>query len=152
MRSIDRLPAGTSSTFLEQAAQTASNASTYCPHGHCIVDALAAQYRALTPATAAGAKANALRFPLHLVGDLHQPLHTTTNGDRGGNCVPVTYFDWPPQESQTTPDDYSPNLHSVWDGSTIRTLMSAHQLADARALGDYIVSQHARRPPSLRRP
>jgi hypothetical protein len=27
----------------------------------------------------------ALRFVVHLIGDLHQPLHVGDNGDRGGN-------------------------------------------------------------------
>jgi hypothetical protein len=88
-------------------------------------------------------KANALRFVMHFVGDLHQPLHTTTNGDRGGNCVPVTYYDRVPQKNQNGGGDYSPNLHSVWDSSTIRTLMTKQGLGDALALAKYIIAQHA---------
>lgn len=40
---------------------------------------------------------------VHLVGDLHQPLHVGTGEDRGGNDIKVTYF------NQNT------NLHTVWD-------------------------------------
>jgi len=29
---------------------------------------------------------------VHFVGDVHQPLHSLTNGDRGGNCLPITYY------------------------------------------------------------
>ncbi len=54
-------------------------------------------------------KAKALRYLIHLVGDLHQPLHTTSNNDRGGNCTPVQFFD----------DPKIANLHSVWDGMII---------------------------------
>ena len=85
-------------------------------------------------------KGNALRFLLHFVGDLHQPLHAVTNGDRGGNCVPVTYHDRSPQVNAN--GDFSPNLHSVWDSNTIRTLMTTRGLADARALADFVVAQH----------
>jgi hypothetical protein len=85
------------------------------------------------------AKGNALRFLLHLVGDLHQPLHAASNGDRGGNCVPVTYYDRSPQQNAN--GDFAPNLHSVWDTTTIRTLMATRGLADARALASYIVAQ-----------
>src|SRR5262249_36215325 len=85
-------------------------------------------------------KGHALRFLLHLIGDLHQPLHATTNGDRGGNCVPVTYFDRSPEQSPN--GGFSPNLHAVWDTNTIRTLMTARHLADARALADFIIGQH----------
>lgn len=45
----------------------------------------------------------ALRFIVHLVGDLHQPLHVGKCCDRGGNEVKVTWFGKPS------------NLHSVWD-------------------------------------
>ena len=38
-------------------------------------------------------RGDAVRFITHFVGDLHQPLHAITNGDRGGNCLPATYFD-----------------------------------------------------------
>ncbi len=51
-------------------------------------------------------KARALRYLIHLVADLHQPLHTTTNNDRGGNCTPVQFFGTMPIT----------NLHAVWDG------------------------------------
>lgn len=45
----------------------------------------------------------ALRFALHIIGDLHQPLHAGNGTDRGGNQVAVEFF------SQET------NLHRVWD-------------------------------------
>jgi hypothetical protein len=118
---------------------TASNEPAYCPGGNCAVDAIVAQFRALTTSPDAAVKGRALRFLLHLVGDLHQPLHATSNGDRGGNCVPVTYYDQRPQANPR--GDFSPNLHSVWDGSTIRTLMTARGLPGARALAAYIVAQ-----------
>ena len=49
----------------------------------------------------------ALRFLIHFVGDLHQPLHVGREEDQGGNKITVTWFD-----KQT-------NLHSVWDGSLV---------------------------------
>lgn len=48
-----------------------------------------------------------LRFIVHIVGDLHQPLHVGNGTDRGGNDVKVTWFR----------DDT--NLHSVWDSKMI---------------------------------
>jgi len=51
-------------------------------------------------------RAKALRYLIHLVGDLHQPLHTTANNDQGGNCTPIQFFS----------DPKITNLHSVWDG------------------------------------
>ncbi|WP_187334931.1 S1/P1 nuclease [Novosphingopyxis iocasae] len=49
----------------------------------------------------------ALAFVVHLVGDLHQPMHVGDGTDRGGNNVRVTFF-----------GDRT-NLHSVWDTSLI---------------------------------
>ncbi len=49
----------------------------------------------------------ALMFLVHLVGDLHQPLHCAPAGDQGGNAVKVWLF------GEET------NLHRVWDGGLI---------------------------------
>ena len=49
----------------------------------------------------------ALRFIVHLVGDLHQPLHSGNGTDRGGNDVKLKYF-WE-----------DTNLHRVWDSNMI---------------------------------
>ena len=49
----------------------------------------------------------ALRFVVHLVGDLHQPLHAGTCCDRGGNDVKVKWF------------GKDTNLHAVWDTSLV---------------------------------
>ena len=52
-------------------------------------------------------KALALKFIIHIVGDVHQPLHTGNGDDRGGNDVRVRWFG-----NET-------NLHSVWDTQMI---------------------------------
>lgn len=60
----------------------------------------------------------ALRFVVHLVGDLHQPLHSGTGTDRGGNDRRVTFF------------GRSTNLHSVWDSGLIdETQLSFSEMA-----------------------
>ena len=67
----------------------------------------------------------ALRFTVHIIGDLHQPLHNGRAGDRGGNDVKVTWF------------GQSSNLHSVWDSGMIDARQLSHsELADwlARAI------------------
>lgn len=81
----------------------------------------------------AQARADALRYVIHFVGDLHQPLHTTTNDDRGGNCVPVAFFDHAPVETNPVKEDYKPNLHGVWDTDIIEHYAhgrTAQQVAD----------------------
>jgi hypothetical protein len=49
----------------------------------------------------------ALRFIVHIIGDLHQPLHAGNGIDKGGNDVKLEFF-W---------DDS--NLHRVWDSGLI---------------------------------
>lgn len=50
-----------------------------------------------------------LKFLVHLVGDLHQPLHVGRGDDRGGNDIKVTWFGTPS------------NLHRVWDSDMIES-------------------------------
>lgn len=85
----------------------------FCGKEGCVVSAIAEQVAILKDPNANGAKrAEAVRYIIHFVGDLHQPLHSTTNADEGGNCMPVKYFRREPHERG---HGFSPNLHSVWD-------------------------------------
>lgn len=89
----------------------------FCGKQGCVVSALAEQISILKDQSAAGAKrADAVRYIIHFVGDLHQPLHSTTNDDEGGNCVPVKFFRRQPRERG---HGYSPNLHSLWDSAIL---------------------------------
>lgn len=61
-----------------------------------------------------------LKFLIHLIGDLHMPLHVGTGEDLGGNRVQVTWF----RESS--------NLHRVWDSNMIESRqLSASELAES---------------------
>jgi nuclease S1 len=111
----------------------------YCPNGDCVIDAIVAQFKALTMSGDPRTRANALRFVVHLVGDIHQPLHAITNGDRGGNCLPITYFGQPPQEDEK--GNFNMNLHRVWDSEAIRVLMKDRGLRDAVALADHLAAR-----------
>jgi S1/P1 Nuclease len=85
----------------------------FCGKEGCVVSAIAEQVAILKDKSANGAKrAEAVRYIIHFLGDLHQPLHSTTNADEGGTCVPLKYFRREPRERG---HGFSPNLHSVWD-------------------------------------
>jgi len=56
----------------------------------------------------------ALKFIMHFVGDLHQPLHSSDNGDRGGNDVKVT-ADGIAHHSRD-------ELHGYWDTQFVQAL------------------------------
>ncbi|HVC21203.1 MAG TPA: S1/P1 nuclease [Vicinamibacterales bacterium] len=108
----------------------------YCPDGRCVVDAILTQFRILTSHAGTRRRADALRYLIHFVGDIEQPLHDITNGDRGGNCLPVRYEGTPPEEGPLS--SFRPNLHGVWDVDLIRTLMQRHRLATPAALAAWL--------------
>jgi hypothetical protein len=89
----------------------------YCdPKEHCVTWAISDELKTLRSSDAdPRKKADALRFLIHFVADLHQPLHAATNNDLGGNCVPVRFFDEQPQLRNPQLETYAPNLHAVWD-------------------------------------
>jgi hypothetical protein len=82
-----------------------------CAEGRCIVAAIESQ-RALLRAssTPRAQRVQALKFVVHLVGDIHQPLHAGYGFDRGGNDTQIRF------------DRMGSNLHALWDGLLIDTL------------------------------
>lgn len=85
----------------------------FCGSGSCVTQAIADQLAILKDTSAdPRLRADAARYIIHFVGDLHMPLHASTNNDEGGNCVPLRYFRRRPQEHH---DSFTPNLHAVWD-------------------------------------
>ena len=61
-----------------------------CPRDACIVAQIDRQAAILRSNAPAPARAEALKFLIHFVGDSQQPLHAADNHDRGGNQVQVT--------------------------------------------------------------
>ena len=94
----------------------------YCPPStSCITRAIDEQMAILRNSNAsAQARADALRYIIHFFGDLHQPLHATSNNDLGGNCVPVSFFGAAPQEKNVAKESYAPNLHGIWDTDIVQ--------------------------------
>jgi hypothetical protein len=95
----------------------ARDVEKFCdPKEGCVTRAITEELATLRSADAdPKERADALRFLIHFVGDLHQPLHAATNNDQGGNCVPVAFFDALPQLRNPQTESYAPNLHGVWD-------------------------------------
>ena len=78
------------------------------PAQACAVDKII-QFQAelSSPGMDAEERLVALKFLLHLVGDLHQPLHSSDNHDRGGNDVKVIVDGFPHKLRD--------ELHGFWD-------------------------------------
>lgn len=74
------------------------------------VTAIKAQIKELSaPDTTPEKRALAMKILVHVMGDLHQPMHMGHLSDRGGNQVKVKFF------------DRDTNLHSIWDGSLVES-------------------------------
>jgi hypothetical protein len=80
------------------------------PAQDCLVGKIAEFEAELkSPRTAPAERILALKFLIHFVGDLHQPLHAGDHQDRGGNCIALA----------PSPDGHSTNLHAYWDTGVI---------------------------------
>lgn len=89
------------------------------------------------------AKMIALRYLVHVVGDVHQPLHVGNGFDRGGNACMVHW-----RSSQNTT-----NLHAVWDDGLVQFLGTTYAdpstvppIRSAVYMGDFLKSMKRLRP------
>jgi hypothetical protein len=80
----------------------------------CVTNAIEYEWGILRDATRPAAeRATALRYVIHFVGDIHQPLHDVDNDDHGGNCTAIQFY----------AEERPANLHAIWDYKLI-----AHEL------------------------
>jgi hypothetical protein len=88
-----------------------------CPAANCIMARIEIFSRQIAnDRPPAPRDQDALRYLIHFLGDVHQPLHTISNADVGGNCESIDPF------HGTT------NLHALWDGG----IVDAFELDDTR--------------------
>lgn len=91
------------------APSCAYNEATDCPDGNCVVGAIRAQAAILADARQPlAARRQALKFVVHFVGDVHQPLHSNNREDKGGNTVQIQM----PLADGTLQGS---NMHTLWD-------------------------------------
>lgn len=82
-----------------------------CADGNCIVAQIERDRRILSdPGASQAAKIEALRFLIHFVADLHQPLHAADRDDKGGNNTLVR---WRGKRL---------SLHQIWDQNVVAAL------------------------------
>jgi hypothetical protein len=106
-------------------------ADTRAPADDCATHKIE-QFRAelADPATAQAERILAFKFLLHLLGDIHQPLHASDDHDQGGNCEKV----------QLAPGGPTTPLHSYWDTGAVDAGFVAFRKTKAHAnatLQDY---------------
>jgi hypothetical protein len=91
----------------------AGDKARYCPDGQCNSAQLKRLVTVLSDAHAAARERDeALKWIVHLLGDIHQPLHAPDNADQGGNLVRVAL------EGVHTRGRAS--LHKVWDNDLVQ--------------------------------
>jgi len=101
-----------------------------CGNLNCVVAKIALFRKVLADATANPAdRAVALRFIVHFVGDVHQPLHSADNDDRGGNSVNVVFNRQPS------------NLHHAWDTELVLAAGGRDQTALSARLDQSITNE-----------
>jgi nuclease S1 len=87
------------------------DAPKHCRNGDCVIEAIRSQLALLADRRQPDAvRTQALKFVVHFVGDLHQPLHAGYARDRGGN------------DHQLQVRGQGSNLHRLWDGDIVNTL------------------------------
>jgi hypothetical protein len=69
-------------------------------------------------------KREALRFVIHFVADIHQPLHCANNNDRGGNDIPLRW------------GNRKTNLHEIWDHYVLTNTLN--QVTDSTSDGSVV--------------
>jgi hypothetical protein len=85
----------------------------YCPDGQCNSEELRRLTAVLGDARAsAGERNEALKWIVHLVADIHQPLHAADNSDHGGNDVSVALAGVRTRGRAS--------LHGVWDNELVQ--------------------------------
>lgn len=98
----------------------------HCPDGNCVIGAIETQRGILAdPKRSDAARAEALKFLVHFVGDAHQPLHAGYAHDKGGNTFQIQL------------NGKGSNLHTLWD----REIVGSAKLSEDRYL------QHLQRMP-----
>lgn len=84
-----------------------------CPQDDCIVAQIDKEIAVVKDKTQTKpVRAEALKFLIHFVGDIHQPMHCADNQDNGGNKLTIMAA------------GRKSNLHAVWDNAVVRAIGS----------------------------
>lgn len=111
--------------YVDYNITTGKIEAEYTPQPN-ILDAISSNAMALRSAQSTETRQRALKFIVHFIGDLHQPLHCADNNDSGGN------------KTQVLLNGEQTRLHRVWDGPVVDRMLadkySGKSLAQVAAL------------------
>ncbi|WP_157672995.1 S1/P1 nuclease [Curvibacter sp. AEP1-3] len=86
-----------------------------CLDGKCVIAAIDRQIEVLRTPGDDEKRLTALKYVVHFIGDIHQPLHAGFSDDRGGNSFQLQSF------------MRGSNLHAVWDTGLIKSLQQENE-------------------------
>jgi hypothetical protein len=98
------------------------NRAQHCPNDVCSIETLLQQRAILGNRKAPlGKRAVALAWVVHLLGDMHQPLHAGQEADRGGNLTCTVWMGEPSRliDSNGQKKCSGENLHALWDSKIL---------------------------------
>jgi hypothetical protein len=100
-----------------------------CPESKCVVVKIE-EFRVMLhdERTPVGQRLEALKFLVHFVADIHQPLHCANDNDRGGNAIAVEF-----NGQRTT-------LHAVWDSGILGPVVKDDERTYALKLAESITA------------
>jgi hypothetical protein len=106
------------------------------PPKACVVDKIK-QFAAelASPSTDPEERIVALKFVLHFVGDVHQPLHSSDNRDRGGNEVKVI--------ADGIEHNARDELHGYWDNQFVEGVAKPYTALASKLLAQITPAQAA---------
>ncbi len=127
--------------YVDIAPASSGYAPSDCPEDNCVVQRIRLFAQILgDPQQPFTARSEALKYLVHFVGDLSQPMHAMADA-RGGNDIPVTFL------GSTECGPYPCNLHAIWDSQLIsHTGIREHRYA--QALESMIVADHLQAGPT----
>jgi hypothetical protein len=131
------LPADEQRHYINLPFTARYNRVQHCPDGLCSLETLLAQRaRLANHRTPLPQRAVALAWIVHLVGDIHQPLHAGQLEDRGGNLTCVAWMGEPSQRlsSDGKVTCSGANLHAVWDSKLLEAATALTHPDDAPVL------------------
>ena len=116
-------------------ADCSYDAAVSCVVGNCVVGSIERQAAILASNAPDAERLKALKYLVHMVADVHQPLHAGFADDRGGNKLQIQAY------------GRGTNLHALWDSALVDNwpggmpaLRSAMAAADADQAGDTVIA------------
>nr|CBA32582.1 hypothetical protein Csp_D32870 [Curvibacter putative symbiont of Hydra magnipapillata] len=102
-----------------------------CPDGKCVIAAIDRQIEVLRTPGDDEKRLTALKYVVHFIGDIHQPLHAGFGDDRGGNSYQLQAF------------MRGSNLHAVWDTGLIKSLKQDNeQIVKSKSPANTVIACH----------